>query len=309
MNRALPLPFPRGFNALELCAGGGGQALGLEAAGFDHAALIEVDAHACATLRLNRPAWTVLQADINDFDPSDHKGVDSLAAGLPCPPFSRAGKQLGVNDDRNLWPAALRILGRVKPKAVMFENVRGILDAVFDDFRTKFSAAKELDDYITEWKLLNASDYGVSQLRPRVVFVAIRKEFASPWEWPAPSPHPALTVGEKIYDLMLERGWRGAKKWRQIASEIAPTIVGGSLKHGGPVLDQHALAGSGPALELTVWELLTRRPPGITLACRGSPLGWSRAFRAFLTIGNSVAGRPHRTVRWETPSRRRLLKP
>jgi DNA (cytosine-5)-methyltransferase 1 len=118
----------------------------------------------------------------------------------------------------------------------MFENVRGILDAVFDDFRTKFASAKELRGYVTGWKLLNACDYGVSQLRPRVVFVAVRKEYAHSWQWPEPQSEPAPTVGEAIYDLMAECGWRGATKWRQVANEIAPTIVGGSLKHGGPDL-------------------------------------------------------------------------
>jgi DNA (cytosine-5)-methyltransferase 1 len=232
----LPLLDRRPLTSLELCAGGGGQAIGLEAAGFDHAAVVEIDKHACATLRHNRPNWTVVQSDINHFDASPYLGVDLLAGGLPCPPFSRAGKQLGEDDERNLWPAALRIVGQVKPKAVMFENVRGILDAVFDDFRTKFASAAQLDGYITHWKLLNACDFGVSQLRPRVVFVAIRKEIADAWEWPAGETEPATTVGERIYDLISVRGWRGARKWKKVANEIAPTIVGGSLKHGGPDL-------------------------------------------------------------------------
>jgi DNA (cytosine-5)-methyltransferase 1 len=227
---------PGRLTSLELCAGGGGQAIGLEAAGFNHAALVEIDRHACSTLRFNRPHWTVLQEDIHRFSSSDYEGVDLLAGGLPCPPFSRAGKQLGADDERNLWPAALRIIGQVKPKAVMFENVRGILDAVFEDFRTKFASARELDGYVTDWRLLNACDYGVSQLRPRVVFVAIRKDFANAWEWPTESKEPVATVGEKLCDLISVRGWRGAKKWVRLANEIAPTIVGGSLKHGGPDL-------------------------------------------------------------------------
>ncbi len=224
------------LRSIELCAGGGGQAIGLEAAGFEHAALVEIDRHACCTLRYNRPRWAVLEEDIHDFAASKYRGIDLLAGGLPCPPFSRAGRQLGEGDERNLWPAALRIIGEVRPKAVMFENVRGILDAVFEDFRTKFASAEELDGYVTGWKLLNACDYGVSQLRPRVVFVAIREEFASAWEWPKESIESAPSVGEKLYDLISARGWRGAKKWMRIANEIAPTVVGGSLKHGGPDL-------------------------------------------------------------------------
>ncbi len=224
------------LTSVELCAGAGGQAIGLEAAGFEHVALLEIDKHACSTLRFNRPRWAVVEGDIHNFAGSEFTGIDLLAGGLPCPPFSRAGKQLGEDDDRNLWPAALRIIGEMRPRAVMFENVRGILDAVFEDFRTNFAGAKELDGYITHWKLINACDYGVSQLRPRVVFIAIRNEFASAWEWPAESKEPVAPVGEKLYDLIAARGWRGAKKWVRSANEIAPTIVGGSLKHGGPDL-------------------------------------------------------------------------
>lgn len=227
---------PRTFTALELCAGGGGQAIGLERAGFSHSALVEIDKHACATLRHNRPEWNVVQQDIRGFDASPYVGVDLLSGGLPCPPFSRAGKQLGEDDERNLWPDALRIVGQVRPRVVMFENVRGILDAVFEDFRANFSASRELEGYTTSWRLLNACDFGVSQLRPRVVFIAIRKELSHRWEWPVAHLAPVESVGEKLYDLISARGWRGARRWRAIANEIAPTIVGGSLKHGGPDL-------------------------------------------------------------------------
>src|SRR5713226_2140235 len=80
---------------LELCAGAGGQALGFERAGHEHLALVEMDKHACATLKLNRPDWQVIQEDLNSFDASHFKGVDVVSGGLPCPPFSIAGKQLG----------------------------------------------------------------------------------------------------------------------------------------------------------------------------------------------------------------------
>src|SRR5450755_4683244 len=96
---------PGTLTTLELCAGGGGQALGLEQAGIDHAGLIEISTHACATLRQNRPQWKVMEQDLNKFtDASAFKGVDIVSGGLPCPPFSVAGKQLGENDERNLFP-------------------------------------------------------------------------------------------------------------------------------------------------------------------------------------------------------------
>jgi DNA (cytosine-5)-methyltransferase 1 len=96
------------MQSIEFCAGVGGQALGLEQAGFRHAALVEIEPDYAQTLRLNRPAWEVHSADMNQFDGRHYKGMDLLAGGLPCPPFSIAGKQLGERDERNLFPAAIR---------------------------------------------------------------------------------------------------------------------------------------------------------------------------------------------------------
>jgi DNA (cytosine-5)-methyltransferase 1 len=148
------------LSVLELCAGAGGQALGFEQAGYHHAGLVEIDAHACRTLIYNRPSWRVFQEDLNHFDASEFRGVDVVAAGLPCPPFSKAGKQLGSEDERNLFPAALRIIKQVQPRAVVIENVRGILDAVFEDYRKYI--VSQLPEYWTDWHLLNACDYGVT---------------------------------------------------------------------------------------------------------------------------------------------------
>ncbi len=107
-----------GFVTLELCAGGGGQALGLENAGINHVALVEIDTTSCETLRLNRPDWKVVEGDLKTFDASRFAGADIVSGGLPCPPFSVAGKQLGLNDDRNLFPAMIRIVDQVRPKSV-----------------------------------------------------------------------------------------------------------------------------------------------------------------------------------------------
>lgn len=238
------------LSSIELCAGAGGQALGLEKAGFEHTALVEIDQHCCATLRYNRPDWSVFEEDVRAFKERAHefKGADLVAGGLPCPPFSVAGKQLGADDERNLFPDALDIVDAVRPRAVMIENVRGFLGAVFQDYRDELKENLRKLGYWTDWRLLNSSDFGVPQLRPRVVIVALRSEFADAFSWPEVEPQNPRTVGETLLPLMAENGWRGAKKWAAKADEIAPTIVGGSKKHGGPDL--------GPTRAKRAWEAL-----------------------------------------------------
>ena len=237
-----------GLTTLELCAGGGGQALGLEQAGIEHVALVELDKASCNTLHLNRPEWKVINCDLNGFDGSEFEGADLISAGLPCPPFSIAGKQLGDQDERNLFPAMIGVVDRVRPRAVMIENVRGILGAIFEDYRQNVAEQLRRLGYQTGWRLMNACDFGVPQLRPRVVFVAIRKDFSEHFTWPAPLQSTPQTVGQTLYDLMSENGWKGARLWRNRANEIAPTIVGGSHKHGGPDL--------GPTRARRAWESL-----------------------------------------------------
>lgn len=238
----------RQLTSLELCAGAGGQARGLEMAGFEHEGVVEIDTDCTKTLRLNRPDWTVHEEDLNLFSAKPYAGVDLVAGGLPCPPFSVAGKQLGKLDERNLFPAAIRVVDETRPKAVMIENVRGFLDAVFEDYRGFIKRQLWKLGYETHWRLLNASDYGVPQLRPRVVILALRNDLKDAFEWPAPLAGDPPTVGETLYDLMAARGWVGAKRWAKEADEIAPTLVGGSKKHGGPDL--------GPTRARQAWAAL-----------------------------------------------------
>lgn len=144
---------------VEICAGAGGQALGLELAGFRHLALVEIEKEYCKTLLCNHPEWNVINRDVKSFDGTPYKDAGLFAGGVPCPPFSVAGKQSGENDERDLFPEALRLIREIDPKAVMLENVRGIFDKCFDDYRTRIRTSLEDLGYRVYWELLNASDY------------------------------------------------------------------------------------------------------------------------------------------------------
>lgn len=229
------------FTSLELCAGAGGQALGLEMAGFSHVGLVELDKHACATLRANRPEWQVIEADLRHYETTlqanDLKGVDLVAGGVPCPPFSVAGRQLGPEDDRDLFPIALKIVAKLRPRAVMLENVRGLLDPRFTGYRSQLLSELQSLGYSGSWRLFNASDFGVAQLRPRSVLVAMKKAESEAFVWPSPTLSlDSVDVGTVLRDLMASNGWEGASEWATRACGIAPTLVGGSKKHGGPDL-------------------------------------------------------------------------
>jgi DNA (cytosine-5)-methyltransferase 1 len=290
------------LTTLELCAGAGGQALGLERAGIEHAGLVEIDKHACLTLRRNRPDWNVIEKDLTLFnDASAFRGVDIVSGGLPCPPFSRAGGQLGDKDERNLFPMAIDIVDQIRPRAVMIENVRGFLDAVFADYRTYIAGKLKKLGYATDWRLLNASDYGVPQLRPRVVFIAVLTPYAEHFNWPEPLQTRPQTVGDCLYDMLAIRGWRGAKAWRERANEIAPTVVGGSKKHGGPDLgptrakrawaalgvDGHGIVDEAPAWDFVGMPRLT---VPMVARLQGFPDDWTfegRKTNAYRQVGNA----------------------
>lgn len=300
------------LSCIEICAGAGGQALGIEQAGFSGLAHVEIDPSACETLRINRPAWQVIEGDVRDFSAREFRGVDLFAGGVPCPPFSKAGKQLGATDERDLFPEALRLVEECHPKAVMLENVRGFLDAVFSDYRTRLKDQLRELGYAASWHLLNASDFGVPQLRPRVVIVAIRRDLAKGFYPPTPLTDGTLppTVGEALGDLMVAKGWKGALAWAAQANEIAPTLVGGSKKHGGADLgptrakkawatlgvDGKSLADGPPCEGFVGMPKLTLR---MTARLQGFPDDWHFAggkTAAYRQIGNAFPPPVAKTV-------------
>ncbi|GAB2948144.1 DNA (cytosine-5-)-methyltransferase [Nonomuraea sp. N2-4H] len=251
------------LRVVEICAGAGGQSLGLERAGFRHALAIELDPQAAKTLRHNlvkvfhydkkEAEETVRIGDVADpsvWKPKEYEGVDLLAGGVPCPPFSIAGKQLGATDERDLFAWAVELCGQMKPKALLLENVKGLAGTRFTAYRQRVLDRLKEHGYVAQWKLLQANDYGVSQLRPRFVLVALRPEYAEYFDWPEKNTEKPPTVGELLRDLMARGDWSPERleEWVRGANDIAPTIVGGSKKHGG--------ADLGPSRAKAAWEAM-----------------------------------------------------
>ncbi len=163
-----------------------------------------------------------VEGDLNTFDGTKFKGADLFAGGLPCPPFSIAGKQLGALDERNLFPAAIRLIDEIRPRAVMIENVRGFLGAVFDDYRERLKRQLgKLGVCRGLAPLECVRVWGAATPSARCI-VAIQKNYSEAFDWPAVAPHNPPTVGTVLHDLMAENGWRGARAWRDRADEIAP---------------------------------------------------------------------------------------
>lgn len=290
------------LTCLEICAGGGGQSLGLDQAGFSHVAAVEIDLYACDTLRRNRPKWNVIERDIHHFDGREFSGIDLLAGGVPCPPFSIAGKQLGADDERDLFPRALRLVEECEPEAIMLENVRGLSTARFANYRRQVLDRLYDLDYEANWQVLNACEFGVPQLRPRFILVAMKREYYKYFEWPAAVKSPP-TVGEVLYPYMAEDGWKGAQAWARKADGIGPTLVGGSRKHGGPDLgptrarnewlklhvDGRGIADAPPKPTDPV-DYLPRLTLEMAAAIQGFPPEWifsGRKTAAYRQIGNA----------------------
>ena len=245
------------MKTIEICAGAGGQALGLHEAGMQHVALVENDPYACETLetnnRIHELGWgEIFSRDLEEFiqeRASEFAGeIDLVAGGVPCPPFSDGGLKRGKEDERDLFPAALDLVEIVRPFAVMIENVDGLMDSKFDSYRAEIQGRLSAMGYDSEWQKLFASEFGVPQLRPRSILVALPEEDFLHFSWPKPSVETPPTVGEALYEQMAANGWEGASEWRENAKSIAPTIVGGSKKHGGPDL--------GPTRAKHAWKAL-----------------------------------------------------
>ena len=259
--------------------------------------------------RLNREEWDVREDDVRNVNGRDFKGIDLLAGGVPCPPFSLAGKQLGADDERDLFPEALRLVKEANPAAVMLENVKGLATARFATYRQSILDALDKMGYDADWQLLYSSEFGVPQLRPRFILVAMKRRHFRKFEWPRPIGTPP-TVGSVLYPLMASDGWGGADAWAERAKSIAPTIVGGSKKHGG--------ADLGPTRAKEAWLRLgvdgkgiADEAPGadyLTITSHGLQTKWLHGCKGSIQIGSSAGERPRYIVKSVMHSRRRLRR-
>ncbi len=266
----------RHFTSVELFAGGGGLALGMEKAGFKHILLNEFETSACNTLRVNRPHWNVIEGDIRhiDFTPLRDK-IDFLSGGFPCQAFSFAGKQGGFNDIRGtLFFELARAVNEIQPKVFMCENVKGLVS--HDNgrtFQTICNVISELGYTLVTPKVLKAIMYQVPQKRERIILIAIRNDLAKivSFSWPSPYSR-VLTLKDAFYESVIYQTQvpesEGAKypekkqkvlnlvpqggDWRDLPEDIAKEYMGGSwLLGGGKTGMARRLSLDEPSLTLT----------------------------------------------------------
>lgn len=253
---------------IELFAGAGGLALGLEQAGFDGLAYVEMNGDACETLRRNRPSWNVIEGDVHDIDFRRYDGqVDLVSGGFPCQAFSMAGKRLGFGDIRGtLFAEIIRCANETHPKMLLMENVKGLLS--HDGGRTFETIRHEVEKagYSLQWKILNASYHGVGQARERIVMIGIRDDLADriSFEYPEPDDRqttlrdaldgvpdsPGVSYSEKkakVLDLVPPGGC-----WVDLSQDIAREYMKSSYDSpGGKRGMARRLSWDRPCLTLT----------------------------------------------------------
>lgn len=263
------------FNSIELFAGAGGLAIGLEQAGLNCLALNEVDHWAAETLRVNRPNWNVIEDDIKNVSFSSLKGkVDVVTGGFPCQAFSYAGKKLGLNDARGtLFYEFARVVNETRPPICVGENVRGLL--THENGRTiegMISILDELGYYVIPPRIFKTIFYRVPQKRERVLIVGIRKDISPKlFEFPKPFkrvynlkdalkkgdlystdvPHSEGTKYPKskkeVMDLVPAGGY-----WRDLPLETQKEYMGGSFYLGGGKTGMaRRMSWNEPSLTLT----------------------------------------------------------
>lgn len=268
----------RPFTTIELFAGAGGLALGMERAGFQHLLLNEFVCDACDTLRENRPQWNVLEADVHQVDFSSFRGkVDLLTGGFPCQAFSYAGNKGGFADTRGtLFFELARAIREIQPRLVLCENVRGLLS--HDGGRT-LAVIQEtilsLGYHLFEPQVLHAELFQVPQKRERLFLVALRNDLYTPdllFRWPAPyyrvtTLREALFAGE-LYpcDVPVSVGQHYPQKKKEIL-KLVP--MGGNWRDLPTGIQEAYMAGSLhlPGGKTGIARRLSLDEPSLTLTC------------------------------------------
>ena len=244
---SIEIPHHKGVTAIELFAGAGGLALGLEQAGIDTVAHVEFDKACCETLKTNRPSWNVICDDIHnvDFTPYRDK-VDIVTGGFPCQAFSYAGKKLGFEDTRGtLFHEFARCVQEVHPLMFLAENVRGLLS--HDGGRTLSTIISVFESlgYTTQYKILNACYFGVGQKRERIVIIGIRNDLDIEYQYPTPD-EKWTTLRDALKDCPKSPGVEYSEKkkkvlalvppggsWVDLPEDIAKDYLGKSYYSGG----------------------------------------------------------------------------
>ncbi|MCM0754771.1 DNA cytosine methyltransferase [Desulfovibrio aminophilus] len=276
------------MRSVELFAGAGGLAMGATLAGFEHAAVIEWDKWACDTVRENQRRdfplvrdWPLIEGDVRAFDYSSIQGeIDLLAGGPPCQPFSLGGKHRAHSDRRDMFPAAIEAVRRLRPRAFLIENVRGLTRGTFANYLQyiklglAFPEATRREDetwiehlarlerletrghevglvYNIVARVLNAADYGIPQRRERFFIVGFRNDLGVSWNFPAPT---------HSLDVLLADQWINKTYWdrHEVARRRRPELPTG-LKRRVAKLDQ-ALLGEGCRPWRTVRDALRDLP-------------------------------------------------
>ena len=211
------------ITALELFAGAGGLALGLEQAGIKTMEYVEVDASCCETLKMNRPKWNVVNSDIHEVDFSKYKGkIDLVTGGFPCQAFSYAGKKLGFEDTRGtLFYEFARCLSEVQPKLFMAENVRGLIS--HDKGRTLNTILDVFSElgYDVQYEVMNSAYYGVGQKRERIVIVGTRSDLKKTFEYPEPE-NRMTTLREALKDCPKSEGQEYSERKKKYLDLVPP---------------------------------------------------------------------------------------
>ena len=213
------------ITGIELFGGGGGLALGLEKAGINTVAIVELDRSACKTLRRNRPFWNVIENDIYAVDFKKYMNtIDFVSGGAPCQSFSYAGKKLGFGDERGtLFSEFARCINEVKPKMFLFENVRGLIShnngATFNTIKHTF----ENVGYTVQNKILNACYYGVGQKRERLVIIGIRNDLQYKINFSYPKPdRKQTTLKDVLKNCPISDGQSFSESKRRVLDLVPP---------------------------------------------------------------------------------------